>query len=313
MEGGEVERLGRVLNDGERKLAERYRALFALRNCEGEKMEEAVEVLTTLLENTEKKEGALLRHELAFALGQMQSAAALNTLERVLRNSKDSAIVRHEAAEAIAAIGVEPERCCAVLEEFATDASPEVRETCELALERFRGAGAGAGADESFGSVDPAPALDVKDDRELAEAMAAEGDSGVVAALEKIILDSDVPIARRYGALFALRNGHSVSSVCRALLHADSALLRHEVAYVLGQLRDEESVAALRECLANESEHPMVRHEAAEALGAVASDECVSFLVKFAKDREPIVAESCQIALDMLERKDTFEYLEVEA
>ena len=212
--------------------------------------------------------------------------------------------------EALAAIGVERERCCALLEEFSRDGAAEVSETCELALERFR-AEAG-GRDEHFGSVDPAEALDEGADEELAAAAAAAG-GDVVAALERIVLDAGAPIARRYGALFALRNRFCVAPICRALLGASSALLRHEIAYVLGQLQNEQSIGALRECLANGGEHPMVRHEAAEALGAVGSEECVQFLRAYAGDEERIVAESCQIALDMLDRKDAFEYLEVKA
>jgi deoxyhypusine monooxygenase len=44
-----------------------------------------------------------------------------------------------------------------------------------------------------------------------------------------------------------------------------------------------------------------VRHEAAEALGAIASEATVALLNEYAKDAEPIVADSCRVALDMLE------------
>lgn len=44
----------------------------------------------------------------------------------------------------------------------------------------------------------------------------------------------------------------------------------------------------------------MVRHEAAEALGSIADRRCVSLLETYSKDVEPIVAESCEVALDML-------------
>ena len=45
----------------------------------------------------------------------------------------------------------------------------------------------------------------------------------------------------------------------------------------------------------------MVRHEAAEALGSIAAPECLALLQQFASDPEPIVAHSCEVALDMLE------------
>ncbi len=56
-----------------------------------------------------------------------------------------------------------------------------------------------------------------------------------------------------------------------------------------------------RRVLRDKHENPMVRHEAAEALGSIADRRCVSLLQDFSKDPEPIVAESCVVALDMLE------------
>ena len=39
---------------------------------------------------------ALLKHELAYCLGQMKKTAALPTLESVLRNKSEDPMVRHE-------------------------------------------------------------------------------------------------------------------------------------------------------------------------------------------------------------------------
>jgi deoxyhypusine monooxygenase len=49
----------------------------------------------------------------------------------------------------------------------------------------------------------------------------------------------------------------------------DSALLRHEICYVLGQLRKARAIPVLVELLQTDQD-VMVRHEAAEALGAIA-------------------------------------------
>jgi hypothetical protein len=49
----------------------------------------------------------------------------------------------------------------------------------------------------------------------------------------------------------------------------DSALLRHEICYVLGQLRKAKSIPVLVNLLEVDRD-VMVRHEAAEALGAIA-------------------------------------------
>lgn len=45
----------------------------------------------------------------------------------------------------------------------------------------------------------------------------------------------------------------------------------------------------------------MVRHEAAEALGAIADDSCLAVLQNFREDPDQIVADSCEVALDMFE------------
>lgn len=91
-----------------------------------------------------------------------------------------------------------------------------------------------------------------------------------------------------------------------------SALLKHEVAYVLGQLQDKAVSAALSNILRDMNEHPMVRHEAAEALGSIAEDQSVALLEEFTADPEVIVSQSCQVALSMLEAErsgKSFEFL----
>lgn len=57
----------------------------------------------------------------------------------------------------------------------------------------------------------------------------------------------------------------------------------------------------------------MVRHEAAEALGAIADDSCVKILQEYSSCSEPIVADSCVVALDMIEHEKSgaFEYADM--
>lgn len=50
---------------------------------------------------------------------------------------------------------------------------------------------------------------------------------------------------------------------------SDSVLLKHEVAYVMGQMRDPHAIKYLNSVLADVSRDPIVRHEAGEALGAI--------------------------------------------
>jgi deoxyhypusine monooxygenase len=77
-------------------------------------------------------------------------------------------------------------------------------------------------------------------------------------------------------------------------------LVAHEVAYAIGQLKDERAIPVLSEVLANTEQHPVVRHEAAEALGAIGSQKSVPVLEKFSKSPHVEVSESCEIALELL-------------
>lgn len=81
-----------------------------------------------------------------------------------------------------------------------------------------------------------------------------------------------------------------------------SALFRHEIAFVFGQLSHPASIPSLVTTLSNTEEASMVRHEAAEALGSLDEEEGVEeVLKKFLNDKEQVVRESVIVALDMAE------------
>ncbi len=93
-------------------------------------------------------------------------------------------------------------------------------------------------------------------------------------------------------------------------LKCKSALFRHEIAYVLGQIQSKLSISALKENLEDVNESHMVRHECAEALGSVGTDECILILNKYLHDKEAVVKESCEVALDITdyEKSNEFQY-----
>lgn len=78
----------------------------------------------------------LLAHEAAFALGQMQDTEAIPALESVLNDLSLHPIVRHEAAEALGAIGLDS-NIPLLKNSLVSDPAQEVRETCGLALRRI--------------------------------------------------------------------------------------------------------------------------------------------------------------------------------
>lgn len=123
---------GKVLNDPNERLSNRFRALFSLKNLAETSDNAIIEMGKSFCDSSE-----LLKHELAYCLGQTKNKQALEILRSVLNDNKQEPVVRHEAAEAIGAIGP------ADLEEYLKkmeqeDKDIEVRETAHLAYERIK-------------------------------------------------------------------------------------------------------------------------------------------------------------------------------
>jgi deoxyhypusine monooxygenase len=121
--------------------------------------------------------------------------------------------------------------------------------------------------------------------------------------MKNLLIDDSSRMFERMRVVFKFRNIRSVES-CNALCEAftsESALLRHELAYVLGQMQMDEALPTLIERLCDEDEHVMVRHEAAEALGAIGNLTAKPVLELYVNDPLIEVSESCEVALDLLD------------
>lgn len=284
----QIQTIGQVLNNKERPLKERFRALFTLKNIGGK---ESVDEISRCFED----DSALLKHELAYCLGQMQDTSAIQVLTNVLEDTKQEPMVRHEAGEALGAIGA-PE-VIPILTKYENDPCIEVAETCKIALDRVKWLKDGNIVDDNnpYHSVDPSPPA--KSQLSVDE-------------LKKTYLNPDVSLFDRYRAMFSLRNLRTKESVLALTegLKDKSALFRHEVAFVLGQLQEPCSIPYLKENLEDANENEMVRHECAEALGAIATEECMTILNNYLNDDKRVVKESCIIALDMCEYENSPEF-----
>lgn len=284
----QIKAIGGVLNNKERPLKERFRALFTLKNIGGGT---AIEAISKAFDD----DSALLKHELAYCLGQMQDVQAVEILTKVLQDTSQEPMVRHEAAEALGAIG-HPD-VLPILEKYKKDPVIEVAETCAIALDRVRWLQTGQQVNDNnpYASVDPSPP--------------AAGTKSVQ-ELKAIYLDANQSLFDRYRAMFSLRNLRTEESVLAISegLKDKSALFRHEVAFVLGQLQDPCSIPYLQQNLEDRHENEMVRHECAEALGAIATEECIEILNRYSDDDKRVVKESCVIALDMCEYENSPEF-----
>jgi len=86
----QLNQLGDMLVDQAVPMKARYRALFTLKNLGGH---EAVRNICKGFQDP----SALLKHECAYCLGQMQDQSAIDTLIEVLANTNEDPMVRHEA------------------------------------------------------------------------------------------------------------------------------------------------------------------------------------------------------------------------
>ncbi|XP_063002943.1 deoxyhypusine hydroxylase [Elgaria multicarinata webbii] len=285
----EVELIGRTLVDSNQPLKARFRALFTLRNLGGPA---AIEWISHAFGD----DSALLKHELAYCLGQMQDERAIPVLVDVLQDDSQDPMVRHEAGEALGAIG--NPKVLDILKQYSKDPVIEVAETCLLAVKRLEWLQERKAkpAVSPYCSVDPAPPAEEKD----------------VGKLRQVLLDESQPLFERYRAMFALRNlgGEAAVLALADGLRCGSALFRHEIAYVLGQMQHEASVPQLTASLESVAESPMVRHECAEALGSIAKASCLATLQAYTQDKEQVVRESCVVALDLYDYENSpdFQY-----
>jgi deoxyhypusine monooxygenase len=262
-----------VLLSNETNIVEKMRALFTLRNIDTDESAIAIEGALS-------HASVLLKHECVYVLGQMVRACSVKKLVSLLENKDEDEIVRHEAAEALG--NYESEDHVRVLERFVDDESTPVRESCIVAIEKIRAHD--KNMEVVFSSRDPAYplAMQLKD-------------------AERYFTDPTQSLYKRYQIMFHLRNLMTEEAV-EILVKGfsdDSALFKHEIAFVLGQMEMAEATTHLIKVLADESQHGMVRHECAEALGAIGTEQAKKALEPFLTSKVDIIRESVEVALDI--------------
>lgn len=148
---------------------------------------------------------------------------------------------------------------------------------------------------------------------------APNSQAATIASLRESLCSESTPLAVRFRALFSLKHvaqtsadaGTAVAAIeaIAAAFKSPSALLKHELAYCLGQTGNAAAVKPLRDVLSDLQEDPMCRHEAAEALGAIGTADNLELLKQF-RDREGeevVVTETCEIAIDRIEWENSKE------
>lgn len=139
-----------------------------------------------------------------------------------------------------------------------------------------------------------------------------------IKSLRESLCSEVTPLPVRFRALFSLKHlacqpqdatAEAAMDAIAAAFASPSALLKHELAYCLGQTRSLYAVPPLRQCLADLEEDPMCRHEAAEALGAISHDSNLEILREYRdrKGENVAVRETCEIAIARIEWENSEE------
>lgn len=150
------------------------------------------------------------------------------------------------------------------------------------------------------------------------QASSSDNTVPTILSLRKTLTSESESLAKRFRALFSLKHlasnpsspsynavasSQAISAIASAFETA-SALLGHELAYVLGQTKNVLAIPYLKERLLDLQEDAIVRHEAAEALGAIGDLSVLGLLRELRspeKEKELVVRETCEIAVDRLE------------
>lgn len=283
-----LQSLRESLHDLSQPIGKRTHAAFYCRSIGST---DAADIISIALLN--RNDSDLMRHEFAYILGQMQHSHVCPILIEILEDESDSILVRHESAEALGALG--DHSSLHVLQKFCDHKSPEISETCQIAVDliHWRISNPTSVSSGIYRSVDPAPAIVNQIPLPIED-------------LKIQLLESTkFSLFERYRAMFSLRDINTDESALALVMGFSdkSALFRHEVAYVLGQMQRKVTLTGLTEVLKNMEEHPMVRHEAAEAIGAIGGHDAEAILQDIKKiiGDDKLVGESCEVALDNIE------------
>lgn len=270
-----------VVKSRETSVSAKMRALFYLRNLD---TPEAALGLQECLTHT----SVLLDHEIAYILGQMKQPVSIPFLLCLADDLSVNSIVRHEAIEALG--NFEDLSLASKLEKHLHDPSHIVSESATLAIRKLSD---GYGGLSKYYSRDPAHPLDGTFE-DAVDALASGS------------------IEDKYRAIFYFRDlgtREGIEMLSRGF-EDPSDLLRHEIAYVLGQMRSPLATDVLVTVLENESEADIVRHEAAEALGNIGTDKALQCLEKYVDSSIDILRESACVGIG-ISRSNVDDYVDI--
>lgn len=119
----------------------------------------------------------------------------------------------------------------------------------------------------------------------------------------KILLDHSTSKEERIQASFHLESAKEDSSIhalVKALETEPSPIVRHEIAFALGETAHPKLAAPALMKAVEKDKNVFVRHEAVLALATLGKEEFIPFIEKFLDDPSEEMAESAEIAIERI-------------
>ncbi|KAF7685691.1 Deoxyhypusine hydroxylase [Cucumispora dikerogammari] len=296
-------------------LKTKIRTIFVLRNIN---CPLSVLLLIFLLDK-EDHTNILVKHEIGYVIGQMRQPISIPFLFKHLLDSNQDSITRHECAEALGNFSIYDINMyygggVGVLENLIKNPIDIISESCYLAFKKLQS--------NSNKYVDIITAMRTNIDmntyiKQYEDTIAVIENSlspfnsfdpsFPADKYDDMFLDDNGDLYARYKIMFYLRNlnnAYSIEKLCKGF-KCKSKLFRHEIAFVMGQMQNPDTLKILEEVIMNEEEEDIVRHEALESIGSIGGDKADEILKKFVKHEVKILRDSAVVGLDILSGGDS--------
>ncbi|ORE00490.1 DOHH [Hepatospora eriocheir] len=279
-----IDKISSIMKDKNVSVSVKNNIIF---NCESTASDE---LLSVLLQNSLTNDSVLIDHEIAYKLGQLVQENSKEFLIELMSDENKDPIVRHEAIEALG--NFEDPSLISLIEKYLDSNESLVRETAYLAVRKL-----------SVLTKENKYKLNINelDTKQVNDEFSVRSPAFITkkSFIESKSMFFKGDLWEKYTALLRLRDLNTEESyeVIKKGFEDKSALFRHEVAFVMGQLNNPTFIKTLESVLNNPKEEDVVRHEAAASLGCINTEESKKILMKNLNNPIRIVRESIECAI----------------
>lgn len=254
----------------------------------------------------------LLRHDVMYCMGQMRAHNSVSFLLERMHDPQEKSIVRHEAGEALSNLTDIKEQVITELEKHWDSEDELLKSTVRVAVPKLKSLHKDSRIGKKYGgTLEPAEPFNEEEVRNYFQSQGLPDPQNHAELLNQVQSQllkpySEVDEFTKYRLCYFLRDVCDLRSkeILSDLLSAEnrkvtSALLRHELGFILGQVNNNEACIheALKKSSVDETEHPVVRHEAILAFYDITKDE--GFMDQFLVHDDQLIRESVEVATKM--------------